>query len=156
MKATRNSATVLNYIVGLLIVVYILSIFWVNFHSPFWMDMDIYTDTLFAHILSEEGTLFPSSWVFGNQYYVVSTPVLAAIFNPIVQDSVLSMAIASSLMTIFCLLSFIWCIRPFVTKKSLLTGLLCIGGGVILGTNAASYISGFQVLYTMASIMPAI
>lgn len=136
---------------GLILMVYVLSIFWINFHCHFWMEMDIYNDILLAHIMAENGTLFPSSWIFGNQYYVVSTPVLAAFFNSVVQDSVLSMAISSSLMTILCLLSFIWCIRPFVTRKSLLTGLLCIGGGVILGTNAACYISGLQVLYTMAS-----
>ena len=85
--------------------VYFISILWINFHAKQWYSFDIYSDAFLARIMVEQRTLFPDNWVFGNQYYVIATPVLAAIFYALFHDTVLAMSLASSVMTIFILLS---------------------------------------------------
>ena len=61
------------------------------------------------------------------------------------------MSLASSLWVFIIIGTFIWCLKPFISKKGLMIGTLCLIGGVIFGTSAASYTKGLQVLYTMAS-----
>lgn len=133
------------------ICLYYLSICWLNFHSRQWYSFDIYSDSLLARLMVEQGTIFPENWVFGNQYYVIATPVLSAIVYAICHNSVLSLAIASSMMMILILLTYLWAIGPFVQRREKLAGLFCLSGAVVLGNSASSYVNGLEYFYTMAS-----
>ena len=148
MKSKFNKESIL---LLFLLVVYALSIFWINFHSALFYRMDTYTYSYEARLMFEQRTCFPENWIFGNQYHIIASPNLAALFYGIVRDSTLSMAWASSLSFILVLLSFIWCFKGYLGEKAMISGLLCLGGGIIFGTSAGLYISGLQVLYTMAS-----
>ena len=135
----------------LLLLIYVLSVIWINFHSALWYQMDCYTYAYEGRLMYESSSFFPDNWIFGNQYHIISSPNLAALFYGITKNSISAMSLASSLSTILVLCSFIWCLSPFVKKNALWIGALCLGGGIIIGSNAAMYISGLQVLYTMCS-----
>ena len=130
---------------------YLVSIIWINFNGNQWYSFDIYSDAFVAKLMAEQNTLFPDNWVFGNQYYVIATPVLAALIYTACHNSVLALAIASCIMTVAVLFCFYWCIRPFVKKRSTWVGVFCMSGAVILGNSASSYMNGLQYFYTMAS-----
>ncbi len=132
-------------------IIYLISILWLNFHAKPWYVFDMYSDMYVAELMSEQKTFFPENWIFGNQYYIVATPVLASIIYGICHNGFISMAIASCLMTVFIIVSFVYCIFPIFKKSGFFTGALMILGGGLLGSSAAGYICGFQCLYTMAS-----
>lgn len=130
---------------------YFVSILWINFHAKQWYSFDIYSDAFLSRIMVEQKSLFPENWVYGNQYYVIATPILAAVFYALLHDTVLAMACASSVMTITILLSFLWAVKLFTDKKSRLVGLFALSGAIILGNSASSYGNGMGYFYTMAS-----
>ncbi len=72
------------------------------------MTPDIYSDTLAARYMWEQKSLFPEGWVFGNQYYVVATPVLSALFYGLIGSMNLAMAIATTVMTLALLAACYW------------------------------------------------
>lgn len=135
----------------LLLLLFAVSIVWINFHSALWYDHDIFPDAYLARLMAEQKTLFPDNWIFGNRLFIIGTPVLSAALYSIVKDSVISMAIASSIMMILVLISFIWSFKNNLSKENLALGLLCLIGGVVLGVRASSYIAGLQIFYTMSS-----
>lgn len=135
----------------LLAALFVLSIFWINFHNAIWYQTDVYTYALEGKLMHEARSCFPEGWIFGNQYHIISSPNLSALFYGLVRNSTTSMGIASSLSTLIILASFFWCFYKYIGKTEMALGLLCIGGGIIFGTRASTYISGLQVLYTMAS-----
>ena len=48
----------------------------INFYGfVFCASPDMYEDTLVAKLMWENKTLFPDSYIFGNQFYVAATPV---------------------------------------------------------------------------------
>lgn len=134
-----------------LILLFIGSIFWVNFHSALWYDMDMALNAREAKLMWEFKSLFPEGWVFGNQYQIVDTVNVAALFYGLVHQSTLAMSLSSSLGTLLILAAFAWCLSPFVGKRGLSIGMLCLVGGTIFGYSAASYTKGLQVLYTMGA-----
>lgn len=79
-------------------------------------EQDMYADTLVAMMMWEQKTLFPLGFVFGNQLYVVATPVLAALFYGLTGSSNTAMALATTVMSALILLSFIWLLRPCVKR----------------------------------------
>lgn len=133
------------------LVVYFVSIVWINFNGGLWYQMDVFTYALEGRLMHETRSFFPDGWVFSNQYHIISSPNISALFYGIVKDSTISMAIASTLSSLLILFSFWWCFKPYLEKTTIATGLLCIAGGVIFGRSASSYLSGLQVLHTMAS-----
>ncbi len=110
---------------------------------------DMYADTHIAQRMWEQKTLFPSGWVFGNQYYIVATPVLAALFYGATGSVNLAMALATTLMTLLILASFAWMLAPFTDRTQRLFGLLLLVGG-ILCPFAVNALEG-QILYILAS-----
>jgi hypothetical protein len=114
---------------------------------------DMYEDTYIAKLIWEQKTLFPSGWVFGNQLYVIATPVLAAAFYGLTGSMNLSMAFATTVMTILIIISFFWMIHPFVNKKIAVFGVLTLLSCVI-GPFIAETIEG-QIFYLMASYYAA-
>lgn len=146
-KLTRTGV----FLMYLLAFIYLVSIIWINFHGAFWYQTDVYTYALEGRLMHDTRSCFPEGWIFGNQYHIISSPNLSALFYGLAKDSVASMAIASSLSTILILVSFFWCFKGLAQKTSLAAGLLCIGGAIVFGRSASTYVSGLQVLYTMAS-----
>ena len=87
----------------------------INFrYMPRFIDGDIYADMELAREIWRKKSLFPDNWVYGNQYYTVATPVIAALFYGLTGSMNLSMALATTLMSVLILLSFWWMLRPFV------------------------------------------
>ena len=111
----------------------------------------MYSDAQIAKLMWEQKTIFPKNWIFGNQYYVIATPVLAAIIYGICGDAILAMGLASLVMTAVIFSLFVWLLRPFASEMGLVSGLFAIGGAVILGISACSCTTGMQLFYTMAS-----
>lgn len=134
-----------------LFLLYYVSIICLNLNSGQWYNYDMYADAMIAKYMAEYNTLFPENWTFGNQFYVVATPVLASLIYRICGDTVLSMGIASCIMTTMILICFWWCLHPFAKRKSILAGMLCLIGGTMFGKNAASDVKSLQVFYTMCS-----
>lgn len=88
---------------------------------------DMYADTLVARLMWEGKTLFPFAYVFGNQLYVIATPVLSALFYGLGASQNTAMALATTVMSLLIVLSFLWMLRPFVKKPlSLWAGLLML------------------------------
>ena len=80
---------------------------------------DMYEDTLVARLIWEQKTLFPSNYLFGNQFYVIATPVLAALFYGISGSMNLAMSLATTVMSFLILLALNWMIKPFVKKAEI-------------------------------------
>ena len=149
MQTERLNRKYLLFVIGTLI--WGITVLWVNFHGAQWYNFDMFADASVAKRMAEQHTLFPKDWLFGNQYYIIATPVLAALFNGIFHNSVFSMACASSLMFLLILLCYTWSFRPILSKPALMAGLFCMAGATILGDSISSSTYGFQILYTMAS-----
>lgn len=96
---------------------------------------DVYADTQVAMRMWEQKTLFPDGWLFGNQFYVAATPVLAALFYGMTGSINLGMVLATELMTLLIFMSFLWLLRA-VTKDVLLQLTACL---VVLAANVAPY-----------------
>lgn len=135
----------------LLLLLFAGSIFWINFHSAFWYDMDMALNAHLAKLMWNEKTFFPENWVFGNSYSIIESSNLAALFYGLTHRTTLALSMASSLWVLILAGTFIWCLKPFAPRNAIAIGTLCLAGGIIFGTSAASYTKGLQVLYTMAS-----
>lgn len=81
-------------------------------------DGDVYADLELAREIWRRKTLFPSNWIFGNQYYVIATPILAALFYGLTGSLNLSLALATTAMGLLLLLSLDWMLSPFVPRRS--------------------------------------
>lgn len=150
-KIMKKPSNIIYIVFVLGILLYLGSIIWINLNGRQWFGFDIYSDAMTAKYMSESRSFFPDNWVFGNQYYIVATPVIAALINFFLQDAYLSLGIASCIMTLLTIGCYIWCIKPFVNNKSLIVGLFCLIGGTIFGIDAANNTDGLQVFFTMAS-----
>lgn len=128
-------------------------ILYLNFlQRPKFYDADMYSDMCFSQQVWEQKSIFPDGWVFGNQLYVIATPILASVFFGITKNLTLSMAIASSLMSLFILLSFVWMIKPLCKKKSsILAGTAMLLLFPLAQMKPVVSCAGWQLLYTMCS-----
>ena len=149
MQKERLNRKYLPFVIGTLI--WGITVLWINFHGAQWFNFDMFADATVAKRMAEQHTFFPKDWLFGNQYYIIATPAVAALFYSIFHNSVLSMACASSLMFLLILLCFRWSFRPVLSKPALWIGMFCLAGTTILGDSISSSTYGFQILYTMAS-----
>ena len=77
---------------------------------------DVYADMQVAKMMWEQKTLFPDGWTFGNQYYIIATPVLAAIFYGLTGNINIAMILATSVMTVCIFLSLLWLLRAFTNN----------------------------------------
>ena len=113
-------------------------------------DGDVYTDMALAREIWRQKTLFPSNWIFGNQYYVVATPVLAALFYGLTGSMNLSMSLATTAMGLLVLLSLAWMLRPFVRRRSHRLLSLLMLCAAAMGTRLLLEPEG-QLFFVMAS-----
>ena len=79
-------------------------------------EQDMYADTLVAMMMWEQKSLFPLGYVFGNQLYVVATPVLSALFYGLTGSPNTAMALATTVMSALIMLSFFWLLRPALKR----------------------------------------
>lgn len=93
---------------------------------------DVYTDTLIAKKMWEGKTLFPDGFIWGNQYYVIATPALAALFYGVTGNTNTAMICATFAMIVLMIASFLWLLRP-ITKDVLysLMGVLLLLASVV-------------------------
>lgn len=88
-------------------------------------DSDMYADTLVAKRMWEQKAFFPQGWIYGNQYSVIATPALTALFYGLTGNVNTAMVIATELMTLFILISFFWVLRA-ITKDPLMQLFACL------------------------------
>ena len=86
---------------------------------------DVLADMQVAKRMWEQKTLFPEGWIFGNQLYVIATPVLAAIFYGMTDSIYTAMILATAVMTLLILVSFVWMLRVF-TRDYLMELTACL------------------------------
>ncbi len=110
---------------------------------------DMYSDTLLSRYIWESGSIFPENWIFGNQFYVAATPVLAALMYGLCGSVNTAMVLATTAMTVLTLISFWWMLRPYADGSRILLGMAVLLGCVI-GPNIVTTIEG-QIFYLMAS-----
>ena len=111
---------------------------------------DTFADMQVAKRMWEQKTLFPSGWTFGNQCYVVATPVLASLFYGLLGNINLSMVLATEVMTMLILLSFLWLLRAAVEDRQFrLVGCLTLITSVIAPYGVYSVNS--MLFFTQAS-----
>ena len=120
--------------------------------TPGFYTTDMYADVMAAVQMWEEKTLFPEKWVFGNQLYCFSTPVLAAILYGITGNPFRSMGAAAFLMGLLVLASFDWMLRAaFPRLRDRLVGIAMLLVLPVLFGDAVLKMNGWQLLYTMCA-----
>lgn len=126
----------------------------INFHGfARFCTGDMYEDTYIAKLFWEQKTVFPENWVFGNQYYVITTPVVAALFYGMGLSLNTAMAAATTVMTLLILVSFYWMLRPFAWWHECLLG-CALMLAVVSGPYIVDAIEG-QIFYLMCSYYAA-
>ena len=112
---------------------------------------DMYEDTLVARLMWEEKSLFPKRYLFGNQFYVCATPVLAALFYGLTGSMNRGMAWATLCMSALLLWAMAWMLRPVVKRPSLrAAALLCLLASVF-GPFSVMREDGQQLFFAMCS-----
>lgn len=125
----------------------------VNFFAPpSFYDSDMYTDMRYAQEMWKHKSIFPAGWVFGNQLYAVSTPVVAGLFYGLIRNPVLAMGLASTVLAALVLLSFEWMLRPVVSsREGRMAGVLAFLWMVLFFGDSWHSTDGWQLLFTMCS-----
>ena len=130
----RKTEYILTALIALVILGYLCVYTVIDFHGFARLcTSDMYEDTLAARLMWEQKTLLPKNYLFGNQFYVVATPVLSALFYGLTGSMNRAMAWATLVMSAFLLLSMDWMLRahdrrPMVRAAALLTFLASIFG----------------------------
>ena len=112
---------------------------------------DMYEDTLVARLMWEQKSLFPRSYLFGNQFYVVATPVLAALFYGLTGSMNRAMAWATACMSLGLLWSMEWMLRPCVKRLSLRLAALLVFMASVFGPYSIFREDGQQLFFVMCS-----
>lgn len=114
-KLNKNGCVPEQFIVAVAVIciaVHFLLFAYLNFAGlPRYCNSDVFADMQLAKRIWEQRTLFPTGWGFGNQYYVVGTPVLAALFYGVLGNINIAMAMATEVMSALIILSLLWLLR---------------------------------------------
>ena len=143
---------IFSVVLTVLLLCFVGMVFYINFSiNPEYYDGDIYNDINYAKEAWKAKSLFPKDWIFGNQTYVVATPVLAAWFYGITGNGFTAMAIASCIMTVFVILTYDWMTRTLFSYNERTAGFLFMIGFLLLKAHVATSQQGIQAFFTMAS-----
>ena len=143
---------IFSVVLTLLLFSFLGLVFYVNLScNPEYYDGDIYNDINYAKEAWKAKSIFPKNWIFGNQTYVVATPVLAALFYGITGNGFTAMAIASCIMTVFVILTYDWMTRTLFSYNERTAGFLFMIGFLLLKAHVATSQQGIQAFFTMAS-----
>lgn len=152
MKKLTEKKSLFSILYTILIFIFLLIVFFLNFSkNPYFYNGDMYADLDLAKEIWGSKSLFPPGWVFGNQVYIVATPVIAALFYGIFKDVLLAMAIASSLMTVLIIIVYNWMIKPYSSYLARQGGLIAMVTFVALFGHVLVVRSSWQLLFTMCS-----
>lgn len=152
MKEKNKSEKIFSVILTVLLLAFIGLVFYVNLScNPEYYDGDIYNDINYAKEAWKAKSIFPKDWIFGNQTYVVATPVLAALFYGIIGNGFTAMAIASCIMTVLIVLTYDWMTRTLFSYNERMAGFLFLIGVLLLKAHVATSQQGIQAFFTMAS-----
>lgn len=152
LKEKKKSDITLSVILTILLLAFLGLVFFVNLScNPEYYDGDIYNDINYAKEAWKAKSIFPKDWIFGNQTYVVATPVLAALFYGIIGNGFTAMAIASCIMTVLIVLTYDWMTRPLFSYNERMAGFLFLIGVLLLKAHVATSQQGIQAFFTMAS-----
>ncbi len=120
--------------------------------TPSFYCTDMYSDMLYAVRAWEARSIFPDGWVFGNQFYVIATPVWSALIYGITGHAALSMSLATIFMTLGIAFSLLWMLKSVFPRLEVrlvaLVGLVSLTaycGDAVYSTN------GWQLFFTMCS-----
>ena len=123
----------------------------VNFAGfAYFCNADMYEDTLVARLMWEQKTLFPANYIFGNQYYVIATPVFAALFYGLTGSMNTAMAFATTLMSLLIVLSLGWMIKPYIKSRSTQLAVLLAFAAAVYVPHILEADEG-QLFFVMAS-----
>lgn len=148
----NKSKKVISVILTVCLFAFLGLIFYVNLScNPEYYDGDIYADINYAKEAWRAKSLFPPNWIFGNQTYVVATPVLAALFYGMIGDAFTAMAAASCVMTVLVVLTYDWMMKPIFSYNRRTAGFLFLVGVLTLKAHVAVSQNGLQAFFTMAS-----
>lgn len=149
----KKSETALTIIFSVVLFIYIFSILCINIFAPeTFYDTDMYSDMNYSAEVWTHKSIFPEGWVFGNQLYVVATPVLASVFYGITQNHTISMGLASSIYALLILLSFDWMLKPVLKKThERLIAATTFLSVVLFAGDTYNLVNGWQLLFTMCS-----
>lgn len=143
---------IFSVVLTVLLLGFVGMVFYINFSiNPEYYDGDIYNDINYAKEAWKAKSLFPKNWIFGNQTYVVATPVLAAWFYGITGNGFTAMAIASCIMTVFVILTYDWMTKTLFSYNERTAGFLFMIGFLLLKAHVATSQQGIQAFFTMAS-----
>ena len=152
MKEKNKSEKIFSVILTVLLLTFLGLVFYVNLScNPEYYDGDIYNDINYAKEAWKAKSIFPKDWIFGNQTYVVATPVLAALFYGIIGNGFTAMAIASCIMTVLIVLTYDWMTRTLFSYNERMAGFLFLIGVLLLKAHVATSQQGIQAFFTMAS-----
>lgn len=117
LKKRPDSGALLSILILLVLLCYLAAFGIINFPGfAFFCTTDMYEDTLVARLMWEQKTLFPENFLFGNQFYVIATPVLAALFYGLCGSMNLAMGLATTVMSILILISLNWMLKAFIKE----------------------------------------
>ena len=132
------------------IILYLVSFIILNFKGQYiYYDSDMYADTLVAKYMWNSKNIFPNGWVFGNQCFVIGTPVIASLIYGICKNMFLSISIATTIVTIVIIVLFVWMLKPFCSYRTITIGLLILLASAI-GCEIGKQIEG-QLFYISVS-----
>ncbi len=152
LKEKKKSDITLSVILTIMLLAFLGLVFFVNLScNPEYYDGDIYNDINYAKEAWKAKSIFPKDWIFGNQTYVVATPVLAALFYGIIGNGFTAMAIASCIMTVLIVLTYDWMTRTLFSYNERMAGFLFLIGVLLLKAHVATSQQGIQAFFTMAS-----
>ena len=112
---------------------------------------DMYEDTLVARLMWEQKTLFPGNYLFGNQFYVVATPVLSALFYGLTGSMNRAMAWATACMSALLLLSMDYMLRACVKRPVVRLASMLVFLASIFGPYTVFREDGQQLFFAMCS-----
>ena len=150
-ERTQKTEYLLTGLVLLVLAAYLLVFGFVDFRGfPRLATSDMYEDTLCARLMWEAKSLFPKRFLFGNQFYVIATPVLAALFYDLTGSMNTGMALATTVMSLLILLSMDWMLRPALKKPWQRLAALLGFVGLFIGAGIRSE-DGPQLFFVMCS-----
>lgn len=154
LKEKKKSDITLSVILTILLLAFLGLVFYVNLScNPEYYDGDIYNDINYAKEAWKAKSIFPKDWIFGNQTYVVATPVLAALFYGIIGNGFTAMAIASCIMTVLIVLTYDWMTRTLFSYNERMAGFLFLIGVLLLKAHVATSQQGIQAFSQWQAIM---
>lgn len=152
LNQKNKGSTALTVTLTVLLLAFLGLIFYINLScDPEFYDGDIYSDINYAKEAWKAKSLFPKTWSFGNQTYVVATPVVAALIYGITKNAVMAMAVASCIMTVLIVLTYDWMLKTLCSYNERTAGFLVMASLILIKRHVAANQHGAQILFTMAS-----